>query len=259
MTDLADAHKKPLVQLLFSIADDKLVLGHRNADWTGLGPILEEDIAFSALAQDDIAHAGAIYGLIADITGGDADHLAYGRTANTYRCCDLVELNDEFDWAVAVVRQFFCDHFEHLRLRRLSRSNWTKLRQLASRMLAEENLAIGHADQWIVRLAKSTSEARGRIQHAVTKLAPLTPSLFEPTEGMADLEAAGVYPPLEAPMFDAWESMIANVIDETGLRAEFRAPAKDYVGGRHGKHSADFAAMLSEMTEVYREEPAAQW
>ena len=112
MTDLADAHKKPLVQLLFSIADDKLVLGHRNADWTGLGPILEEDIAFSALAQDDIAHAGAIYGLIADITGGDADHLAYGRTANTYRCCDLVELNDEFDWAVAVVR-----HGTHRKLR----------------------------------------------------------------------------------------------------------------------------------------------
>ena len=72
MTDLADAHKKPLVQLLFSIADDKLVLGHRNADWTGLGPILEEDIAFSALAQDDIAHAGAIYGLIADITGNES-------------------------------------------------------------------------------------------------------------------------------------------------------------------------------------------
>ena len=59
--------------LLLSIADDKLILGHRNSDWTGLGPILEEDIAFSALAQDDIAHALALYEVIAARTDTTAD------------------------------------------------------------------------------------------------------------------------------------------------------------------------------------------
>lgn len=259
MADLAEKHKQPLAQLLLSVADDKLILGHRNADWTGLAPILEEDIAFSALAQDDIAHAGALYELIAELIGGDADHIAYGRQPDAYRCCELVELHDEFDWAVALARQFFCDHFDHLRLCRLARSNWQPLRELALRMVAEENLAIGHADQWILRLANSTSEARERIQAALSKLGPLTPTLFEPTQGQTELEAAGVYPGLESPMFDAWEAMIGNVIEEAGLRANVRPPAADYVGGRQGRHSPAFAAMLSEMTEVYREEPSAKW
>src|SRR5215510_222272 len=108
MAQIPEKLKEPLAQLLLSVADDKLILGHRNADWTGLAPILEEDIAFSSLAQDDLAHAMALYELIADLTGSDANRVAFGRSLAEYRCCELVELHDEFDWSIAIVRQFLC-------------------------------------------------------------------------------------------------------------------------------------------------------
>ncbi len=47
-------NEQALKDLLFRMADDLLILGHRNSEWTGLGPLLEEDIAFSSMAQDKI-------------------------------------------------------------------------------------------------------------------------------------------------------------------------------------------------------------
>ena len=85
MGDLAEHIKPSLAELLLALADDKLVLGHRNSEWTGLGPILEEDIAFSALAQDEIAHAQAVYELVGPLVGKSADELAFGREPAEYR------------------------------------------------------------------------------------------------------------------------------------------------------------------------------
>src|SRR5574337_462646 len=132
--------RSTLQELLLSVADDKFLLGHRNADWTGLAPILEEDIAFSALAQDDLAHAQALYELVTELTGDEPNRLAYGRRPEEYRCAALVECEDDFDWAVALVRQFFCGHFDLLRLTRLANSCYKPLRVLAGRLLAEERL-----------------------------------------------------------------------------------------------------------------------
>ena len=119
------------IQLLLAIADDKLMLGHRNSDWTGLGPILEEDIAFSALAQGDIAHAQALYEHVAKLTGSNADQIAFGRTPDAYRCAAIVETHDDFDWAYALARQFYCAHCDAVRFARLSESNDTTLAALA--------------------------------------------------------------------------------------------------------------------------------
>ena len=125
METLPEQLKEPLTHLLLALADDKLMLGHRNSDWTGLGPILEEDIAFSHLAQDEIAHAQAIYEFIGNMIkpgAGGADELAFGRTPEEYRCAHIVEVPDEFDWATAMARKFYCDHFDLLRLNRLAES-----------------------------------------------------------------------------------------------------------------------------------------
>ena len=84
--------KGPLLELLLSVADDKLLLGHRNSDWTGLGPILEEDIAFSSMAQDEIAHAQALYERAGELVGKTADQLAFGRDPDAYRCATITEL-----------------------------------------------------------------------------------------------------------------------------------------------------------------------
>jgi len=254
-TDLKD----PFCALLLAAADDKLILGHRNADWTGLAPILEEDIAFSALAQDDIAHAAGLYRLVAELTGDDPDRLAYGREPEQYRCATIVELDDGFDWGVAIVRQFLCSHFDKLRLARMARSAWRPLADVAGKMVREQDLSLGHADQWIVRLARGTDESRRRIEAAVERLMPHAAGLFEPVEGQEALEQAGLYPPGPRDMFDAWREAIAATLDAAGLRCEIPGPDPARPGGRRGRHSEGFAALLDQLSEVWRLEPGARW
>ena len=90
-------------QLLLEIADDELVLGWRNSEWTGIAPVLEEDVAFSSIAQNEIGHARAVYELLSE--GEDADALAFDRSPDEYRCAPLVELR-LLDWAHAIARRW---------------------------------------------------------------------------------------------------------------------------------------------------------
>jgi ring-1,2-phenylacetyl-CoA epoxidase subunit PaaC len=258
MESLADEFRQPLVQLLLSVADDKFMLGHRNADWTGLAPILEEDIAFSSLSQDEVAHASALYQMVADLLGTKPDTLAFGRKPEEYRCAKLVEMSDEFNWATALCRNFFCDHFDRLRLQRLARSAYTPLAQLAARLAAEEQVHVEHTDSWVRRLGQGGDQAHGRMQEALNALAPWAWSLVEPTEGLAQLEAAGIYPQMEPDMVTRWCGELQQVAQDAGLQLNLEAGTEAF-GGRRGRHSAAFLPLLDELTEVYRVEPEAAW
>ena len=259
MSELPENLKQPLVELLLSLADDKFMLGHRNADWTGLAPILEEDIAFSSMSQDELAHATELYGLVAKLTADDANRLAYDREPRTYRCSAIVELRDDFDWAVALARKWFCDHFDMLRLGRLERSAHELLAAMGRRMLAEERVHVEHCDMWMRRLGASAGEAHDRIQAACDKLAHDAAMLFEPTEGVDQLEAAGIYPHCEGDMFARWEQALRAIAEPAGVRLSLRRPAAGDKGGRRGQHCPGFDGMLNELCEVYRIEPQAAW
>jgi ring-1,2-phenylacetyl-CoA epoxidase subunit PaaC len=256
---LPDHLRQSLVELLLSVADDKLMLGHRNADWTGLAPMLEEDIAFSSLAQDELAHALTLYQWLAGLTGGNADRLAYGRQPADYRCAQLLELSDEFNWAVAMGRNFFCDHYDFLRLNRLAQSSYTPLAQLAARLAAEEQVHVEHVESWVRRLGRGGDEAQARMQQALDQLAPLAAMLWEPTPGLAALEDAGTYPRTTQGDFASWSGQLQQICQTAGLRLQLAAPAPAARGGRRGVHSAEFPALLEELTEVYRLEPEAAW
>jgi ring-1,2-phenylacetyl-CoA epoxidase subunit PaaC len=256
---LSEHLKRPLVELLLSVADDKFMLGHRNADWTGLAPILEEDIAFSALSQDEIAHASALYEMVAQLQGTKANRLAFGRRPDEYRCARIVELSDEFDWAKALCRNFFCDHFDVLRLDRLAQSRYTPLAHLAGRLAAEEQIHSEHVDSWMRRLAHGGTEAHRRMQEALDAVAPLAPALGEPTEGVDLLESEGIYPKTVPGMLERWGDDLGRVIRDAGLKLELQPIAANVAGGRRGKHSEVFPALLDELTEVYRIEPEGAW
>ena len=253
--------QQPLVNLLLSVADDKLILGHRNSDWTGLGPILEEDIAFSALAQDEIAHAQALYALAGSLIGKTADQLAFGRLPGEFRCAQIVELPDEFDWATALVRQFFCEHFDRLRLNRLAQSSWKPLASLAKRLAAEEVIHVEHADQWMARLGTGSEESRARLQKAIDSLSPLASSLLEPVEGQEQLEQSGLYPLIQndPDPFARWERELRDVARQSHLSLKLERTAEQAQGGRWGKHTPHLKELLEEMCEVYRLEPDAAW
>ena len=81
MTEDAD----PRLSLLLALADDELIIGHRHAEWTGWAPHIEEDLAFSSIAQDELAHARLLYGLVGAMTGQGEDELAFGRAPAEYR------------------------------------------------------------------------------------------------------------------------------------------------------------------------------
>lgn len=257
-TDKLMAMTPAFANLLLTIADDKLILGHRNSDWTGLAPILEEDIAFSALAQDDISHAAALYELIAAEQDTNADQIAFGRSPDEYRCAEIVEIHDDFDWAAALVRQLFCSHFDAQRYERLRGSTHPEVAALAGRLAAEQVAHTAHVDAWIRRLGRGNDDARGRLQAALDTLTPLACMLFEQVEGDDALAESGAYPADEH-AFDQWAASISRVTDDAGLHVSLTAPDPSLCGGRRGVHSTQLKDLLDEMCEVFRLEPDAAW
>jgi ring-1,2-phenylacetyl-CoA epoxidase subunit PaaC len=154
--------------LLLPIADDELVLGWRNSEWTGIAPFLEEDVAFSSIAQNEIGHARALYQLVAEDLGTTADELAFDRSPDEYRCSRLVELRLVPDWARTIARHVLYEEADGMRLASLKESDDPELAGLAAKIDREEAYHRMHAQMWRDRLADEP-----RFTAAVEELRPL--------------------------------------------------------------------------------------
>ncbi len=244
-------------QLLFSMADDALILGHRNSEWTGLGPILEEDIAFSSMAQDKIGHALALYSILHTEFGeADPDTLGFSRDELSFKCCHLVEYPiGEYDFSL--VRHFFYDHAEYFRYKLLENSSLESLRNLARKVSGELRYHVLHADTYIKRLGQANEESKARMQSAINEVYPLALGYFEELEGEDSLKAQGVFEGYAA-VKNKWIESVTKVLTEAGLKL----PDGDVEvanGGRKGYHTEYLKPLLEEMTEVYTIDPAAEW
>ncbi len=124
-------------QALLAIADDELILGWRDSEWTGIAPTLEEDVAFSSIAQNEIGHARALYELAAVELDSDADALAFDRAPDEYRCAPFVELR-LLDWAHTIARRYLYEEADSVRLGALRTSDDTELAGLAAKIDREE-------------------------------------------------------------------------------------------------------------------------
>ena len=156
--------------LLLAIADDELILGWRNSEWTGIAPFLEEDVAFSSIAQNEIGHARALYELAAAELGTTADALAFDRKPEEYRCAPLVELR-RLEWARTIARHWLYETADEIRLGVLKDSDDPEIAGVAAKMDREEAYHRMHAEMWIERLL-STDEGRERLNEAVDELWP---------------------------------------------------------------------------------------
>ncbi|HXG75995.1 MAG TPA: 1,2-phenylacetyl-CoA epoxidase subunit PaaC [Gaiellaceae bacterium] len=219
------------VDLLLALADDELVLGWRNSEWTGIAPFLEEDVAFSSIAQNEIGHARALYELAAAELGTTADELAFDRRPEEYRCAPLVELR-RLEWARTIARHWLYETADELRLARLEESSDPELAGIAAKMDREEAYHRMHAEMWVDRLLAS-DEGRERLLEAVEEL---------------------------------WPYALGVLDDE--LRPELRRRAGERFGRAlpevepvpRGVHEAELAALWEEMTMVRRSAPAgARW
>ena len=110
-------------QELLRLADDELILGWRNSEWTGIAPFLEEDVAFSSIAQTEIGHARAWYELAAKELDTDADSLAFDREPDDYLCAPLVEMRMADDWARTIARHWLYETADRIRIQVLLNSD----------------------------------------------------------------------------------------------------------------------------------------
>ncbi|MEE2819389.1 MAG: 1,2-phenylacetyl-CoA epoxidase subunit PaaC [Planctomycetota bacterium] len=258
MSTFNEATEQAAINLCLSIADDKLFLGHRNSNWTGIAPILEADIAFSSLAQDDIAHASAIYELAGALMGDSADEVAYGRKPDAYLCADIVTKDDGFDWANAIARQFYCNHFNLLRFERLSNSSWSELAALCKRLIVEQQIQVNHINDWILQLAKGTPESKGKIVEALNDYACEASMMFETPYGFDLLIEEGIVNTADD-IFSEWHKRVRKQFELAGVEINVKQRNADAEGGRSGVHSEDFNESLRELQAVYREDPTAAW
>lgn len=152
---------------LLQIADDELILGWRDSEWTGIAPLLEEDVAFSSIAQNEIGHARALYELVARERGVSADELAFDRAPEEYRCSRLVELR-LLDWEKTVARHYLYEEADAQRLEQLKQSDDADIAGLAAKIDREEAYHRMHAQMWFDRL-----QDEPRFTAALDELRPL--------------------------------------------------------------------------------------
>jgi ring-1,2-phenylacetyl-CoA epoxidase subunit PaaC len=209
--------------LLLGYADDELIVGWRDSEWTGIAPTLEEDVAFSSIAQNEIGHARALYEVAARELDTDADALAFDRRPAEYRCAPLVQLH-LLEWGHTIARRWLYEQADAVRLEALKAGGDEEVAQLAAKIDREEVYHRMHAEMWAERLKDEP-----RFQDAVAELWPY---------------ALGVVPPELRPALAA----------RTGLRVE---PTEGVV--ERGANLTQLTELWDEMTEVRRLIPGAQW
>jgi ring-1,2-phenylacetyl-CoA epoxidase subunit PaaC len=210
---------------LIAIADDELVLGWRDSEWTGMAPFLEEDVAFSSIAQTEIGHARALYEVAAAELGTTADELAFDRKPEDYRSAPLVELNLMNDWARTIARRILYEAADAIRVAELRESSSPGLAGLAEKIEREEAYHRLHAEMWTERL-HATDEGRRRLDAALDELWPYALGLLEVEQREALCQALGREP--------------ADAVER-------------------GTHVDEWPALWDEMTMVRRSAPGASW
>jgi ring-1,2-phenylacetyl-CoA epoxidase subunit PaaC len=246
-----------LFDYLLSLADDRLVLGHRLSEWCGHGPILEEDIALSNIALDLVGEANLLLKRAAAIEnkGRDEDTLAFLRDAREYRNALIVEL-PKGDFAFTTMRQFLFSTYALHQWEALSTSADADLAGIAGKALKETRYHVRHSAEWVVRLGDGTEESHGRAQRALDELWRFTGELFLTDELEQSLVNEKVAVD-SSTLLAAWTRDVKDIL----ARATLTLPADVYMqrGGRTGNHTEHLGIMLAEMQVLPRSFPGAKW
>ena len=261
---LDEPTRRALAGLLLAMADDEFVLGFWDSEWTGIAPLLEEDVAFSSLAQDEIGHAQALYRILADLVGGDPDRIAFGREAQEYRHARLLD-HARTDWAFSIARRFLYDTADAARLDLLVASAYAPLAGLVAKMRREETYHLLHVSAWLERLARGGEEPRRRLAEALELLWPDALCVLAPLPGEERLVEAGILAEPLAAAEQRWLAGLAPLLGRLDLGMPFRRaggrlePTVPRPASPRGDHSPSFQWLWTELTSVYRLDPEASW
>src|SRR5258705_1250632 len=264
-----------LIDYTLHLADNSLILGQRNSDWCGHGPVLEQDIAITNISLDLIGQARNFYQYAAQLInnfqkiessevspfGGDLeraateDSVAYLRKEREFKNCLLVEQPNS-DWAKTVLRQFFFSQYQYLLLQELQNSKDEQLAAIAEKSLKEVTYHLRWSSEWVIRLGDGTEESHNRILKAIDELWRYTGELFEASkyELRVSNDGSGVdVSKLKHP----WMNKVKEVFSEASLTI----PEKIFMqtGGKEGKHTEHLGFILTELQYMQRAYPGAEW
>jgi ring-1,2-phenylacetyl-CoA epoxidase subunit PaaC len=256
---MLDARLRPALDAkLLGLADDEFILGHRNSEWTGHGPILEEDIAFSNLALDELGHGILWYRIVATLRDENPetypDKLVYQRLASEFRNVDVVAL-PHTDWAFSMLRQFLFDAYESIHIPALFASRYQPIADAAAKIKQEELYHLNHTRSWARRLGQGTEESHRRMQAALDRLWSPFQQLFVPAPEESSLVEAGITADLRQ-VHAEWKKTVVPLLESCDLampKSEMPPPARQAAPSEH------MDALIADLQEVSRIAPDGVW
>jgi ring-1,2-phenylacetyl-CoA epoxidase subunit PaaC len=246
-----------LFEYVVHLADDALILGHRNSEWCGHGPVLEQDIAITNISLDLIGQARNFFQYAAAIKGSDTteDSLAYLRDVREFRNCLLVEQQNG-DWGKTILRQFLMSNYQQLLYSRLQNSPNRQIAAICEKALKEVTYHLKWSSEWVIRLGDGTDESHARMIKAIDELWTYTGELFIPAAYETKALASGLAPDI-ATLKSDWLNRVTIVFDE----AKLPVPPAGFsqTGGKQGMHTEYLGYILAEMQYLQRTYPASKW
>jgi ring-1,2-phenylacetyl-CoA epoxidase subunit PaaC len=251
-----------LINYILHLADNSLILGQRNSEWCGHGPILEQDIAITNISLDLIGQARNFYQYAAELTprpspqGGEGsnpiteDTLAYLRKEREFKNLLLVEQPNN-DWAQTILRQFLFSQYQSLLFQQLQNNKDEQVAAIAAKSLKEVTYHLRWSREWVIRLGDGTEESHQRMLKAMDELWRYTGEMFIPAD--YEKETGIDFNNLKA----EWQLKVKEVFDEAALRP----PEKIYMqaGGKTGIHTEHLGYILTELQYLQRTYPGCAW
>jgi ring-1,2-phenylacetyl-CoA epoxidase subunit PaaC len=246
-----------LLDYTLHLADNSLIMGHRLSEWTGHGPVLEQDIAISNIALDLIGQSRNFYQYAAQIKGGETteDDLAYLRNEREFKNVLLAELPNG-DWAKTIFKLFFFSSYQYFLYQKLINSSDKQLSAIAEKSLKEVTYHVRWSSEWLIRLGDGTEESNKRIKKALEELWSYTGEMFIAVdyENEAINNNVGVD---VSSLKDNWNNKVIEVLQEATLSVPENT--WNHTGGKTGLHTEHLGFILAEMQYLQRTYPGCEW
>lgn len=246
-----------LIQYIFGVADNCLILGQRLGELCGHGPSLETDIALTNISLDLLGQTRSYYQYVAKLQGGDAseDSVAFLRLEREYKNVLLVE-QPNTDFAYSIARQFLFDVFHLALLTELQNSKDDMLKAIANKSIKEVSYHVRFSSDWIKRLGDGTEESHQKIQTAINDLWIFTDELFHQTDADKEMVKQGIGIDVTLLKEDYYKK-INSILEEATLEI----PQVEYFqkGGKLGIHSEHMGYLLSDLQYMQRTYPNMTW